>query len=26
LDAFLAYASIVPEYCRLESLLIKGIV
>ncbi|KAM6499957.1 D-xylulose kinase [Amanita muscaria] len=26
LDAFLAYASIVPEYCRLETLLIKAIV
>lgn len=25
-DAFLAYASIVPEYCRLEGLLVKGLV
>ncbi|KAJ6510819.1 D-xylulose kinase [Mycena sanguinolenta] len=25
-DAFLAYAAIVPEYCRLESMLVKGIV
>ncbi|CAK5263314.1 unnamed protein product [Mycena citricolor] len=25
-DAFLAYAAIVPEYCRLENMLIKGIV
>ncbi|KAF8625622.1 hypothetical protein AX17_006807 [Amanita inopinata Kibby_2008] len=26
LDSFLTYAAIVPEYCRLESMLIKGIV
>ncbi|KAJ8517835.1 hypothetical protein ONZ45_g5013 [Pleurotus djamor] len=26
LDAFLAYASIVPEFCRLEGMLIKGLV
>ncbi|KAK2463303.1 hypothetical protein APHAL10511_004958 [Amanita phalloides] len=26
LDAFLSYASIVPEFCRLEAMLIKGIV
>ncbi|TFK37723.1 hypothetical protein BDQ12DRAFT_607042 [Crucibulum laeve] len=26
LDAFLTYAAIVPEYCRLEGMLIKGIV
>ncbi|KAF7290824.1 hypothetical protein MIND_01323600 [Mycena indigotica] len=25
-DAFLAYAAIVPEYCRLEGMLVKGIV
>ena len=25
-DSFMSYASIVPEYCRLESMLIKGIV
>ncbi|KAF7333492.1 putative D-xylulose kinase A [Mycena venus] len=25
-DAFLAYAAIVPEYCRLETMLVKGIV
>jgi len=25
-DAFLTYASIVPEYCRLEGLLVKGLV
>ncbi|EAU83592.1 D-xylulose kinase [Coprinopsis cinerea okayama7 len=25
-DAFLTYAAIVPEYCRLENILIKGIV
>lgn len=25
-DAFLTYAAIVPEYCRLEGLLVKGIV
>ncbi|TFK61278.1 actin-like ATPase domain-containing protein [Pluteus cervinus] len=26
LDAFMTYAAIVPEYCRLEAMLIKGIV
>lgn len=26
LDAFMTYAAIVPEYCRLESMLIKNIV
>ena len=26
LDAFMAYAAIVPEYCRLEGMVIKGIV
>ncbi|KAJ7226725.1 D-xylulose kinase [Mycena pura] len=26
MDAFLAYAAIVPEYCRLEAMLVKGIV
>ncbi len=26
LDAFLSYASIIPEFCRLETMLIKGIV
>jgi len=26
LDAFMTYAAIVPEYCRLESMMIKGIV
>jgi xylulokinase len=26
LDAFMTYAAIVPEYCRLESMLVKGIV
>jgi xylulokinase len=26
LDAFMAYAAIVPEYCRLEGMMIKGIV
>ncbi|KDQ49763.1 hypothetical protein JAAARDRAFT_200595 [Jaapia argillacea MUCL 33604] len=25
-DAFMAYASLVPEYCRLEGLLVKGLV
>ncbi|KZT01992.1 actin-like ATPase domain-containing protein [Laetiporus sulphureus 93-53] len=25
-DAFMSYAAIVPEYCRLESLLVKSIV
>ena len=25
-DAFMAYAALVPEYCRLEGLLIKAIV
>ncbi|KAJ7101412.1 hypothetical protein B0H15DRAFT_769804 [Mycena belliarum] len=25
-DSFLAYAAIVPEYCRLEGMLVKGIV
>ncbi|KAI0643402.1 actin-like ATPase domain-containing protein [Trametes meyenii] len=25
-DAFMSYAALVPEYCRLEGLLIKGIV
>lgn len=25
-DAFMAYASIVPEYCRLESMLVKSLV
>ncbi|KAJ7908853.1 D-xylulose kinase [Mycena leptocephala] len=25
-DAFLAYAAIVPEYCRLEGMLVRGIV
>ncbi|KAF5345646.1 hypothetical protein D9756_011239 [Leucocoprinus leucothites] len=25
-DAFLTYAAIVPEYCRLEGMLVKGIV
>ncbi|KAJ7450069.1 hypothetical protein B0H11DRAFT_2202044 [Mycena galericulata] len=25
-DAFLAYAAIVPEYCRLEGMVVKGIV
>ncbi|KAJ7666698.1 D-xylulose kinase [Mycena polygramma] len=25
-DAFMAYAAIVPEYCRLEGMLVKGIV
>ncbi len=26
LDGFLSYASIIPEFCRLETMLIKGIV
>jgi len=26
LDAFMTYAAIVPEYCRLEGMVIKGIV
>jgi len=26
LDAFMAYASIVPEFVRLESMLIKSLV
>lgn len=26
LDAFMTYAAIVPEYCRLEGMLVKGIV
>jgi len=26
LDAFMAYAAIIPEYCRLEGMMIKGIV
>jgi xylulokinase len=26
LDAFMAYAAIVPEFCRLEGMVIKGIV
>jgi len=26
LDSFLMYASIVPEYCRLEGLVVKGLV
>ncbi|KAF8884688.1 hypothetical protein BD779DRAFT_1536417 [Infundibulicybe gibba] len=26
LDAFMTYAAIVPEYCRLENMLVKGIV
>jgi xylulokinase len=25
-DSFMGYAAIVPEYCRLESMLVKGIV
>ncbi|KZT30038.1 actin-like ATPase domain-containing protein [Neolentinus lepideus HHB14362 ss-1] len=25
-DAFMAYASLVPEYCRLEGMLMKGLV
>ena len=25
-DAFMSYAAIVPEYCRLEGLLVKSIV
>ncbi|KAI0029060.1 actin-like ATPase domain-containing protein [Vararia minispora EC-137] len=25
-DAFMAYAAIVPEYCRLEGMLVKGLV
>lgn len=25
-DAFMAYASLVPEYCRLEGMLVKGLV
>ncbi|KAJ7723012.1 D-xylulose kinase [Mycena maculata] len=25
-DAFLAYAALVPEYCRLEGMLVRGIV
>ena len=25
-DAFMAYAAMVPEYCRLETLIIKGLV
>lgn len=25
-DSFMSYAAIVPEYCRLESMLVKGIV
>jgi xylulokinase len=25
-DSFMTYAAIVPEYCRLESMLVKGIV
>ena len=25
-DAFMSYAAIVPEYCRLEGLLIKSLV
>lgn len=25
-DAFMAYAAIVPEYCRLEGMLVKGVV
>ncbi len=26
LDAFMAYAAIVPEYCRLEGMLMKALV
>ncbi|RDB21836.1 putative D-xylulose kinase A [Hypsizygus marmoreus] len=26
IDAFMTYAAIVPEYCRLEGMLVKGIV
>jgi xylulokinase len=25
-DSFMGYAAIVPEYCRLEGMLVKGIV
>ena len=25
-DAFMSYAAIVPEYCRLEGLLVKNLV
>ena len=25
-DSFMSYAAIVPEYCRLEGMLVKGIV
>lgn len=25
-DAFMAYAAIVPEYCRLEGMLVKALV
>jgi xylulokinase len=25
-DAFLTYAAIVPEYCRLEGMLVKALV
>ena len=25
-DAFMSYAAIVPEYCRLESMLVKSLV
>ena len=25
-DAFMSYAAIVPEYCRLEGMLVKGLV
>jgi xylulokinase len=25
-DAFMSYAALVPEYCRLESMLVKGLV
>jgi xylulokinase len=25
-DAFMAYAAIVPEYCRLEGMLVKGLI
>ncbi len=26
IDAFMAYAAIVPEYCRLEGMLVKAMV
>jgi hypothetical protein len=26
MDAFAAYAALVPEFCRLEAMLVKGLV